>query len=156
TKGHFGTSVLDPTADFRTNHTVGIDRHTYWITPLYPLTQAGWHRIVGFSLRSVRLYSVLLGLIALIAAAWFMWGISGDLRVSSLTAALLAVDFAFVRGASVGRMDMMCAALGVLAFAVYLALRRRHLVAAMLLGQSCIAASGLSHPHGLGYCAGLT
>jgi hypothetical protein len=34
--GYFGASVLDPTAAFRKNNLTGIDRHTYWIVPLYP------------------------------------------------------------------------------------------------------------------------
>lgn len=40
TTGHTGTSVLDPTADFHTNRIAPIDKYTYWIAPLYPVTQA--------------------------------------------------------------------------------------------------------------------
>src|SRR6266550_3092704 len=96
TKGYMGTSVLDPTADFRTNKLAGIDRHTYWIPPLYPLTQAAWHSLFGFSIHSVRFYSVVWGLVALAASFLLMNTLSGDLRVALLTAALLAIDFAFV------------------------------------------------------------
>ncbi len=155
TKGYMGTSVLDPTADFRTNNLAGIDRLTYWEPPLYPLTQAAWHSLVGFSIHSVRLYSVFWGLVALAASFFLMKTLTGDVRVALLAALLLATDFTFVWSASVGRMDMMCAALGQAGFALFLALRARHFAWAVLLSQSCVAASGLSHPMGLGYFAGL-
>jgi len=155
TKGYMGTSILDPTADFRTNNLAGIDRHTYWIPPLYPLTQAAWHRLVGFSIHSVRLYSVAWGLIAIGTSFLLMRTLSGDVRVALLTSAFLATDFTFLWSASVGRMDMMCAALGQAAFASFLVLRARYFGWALLISQSCVAASGLSHPMGLGYFVGL-
>src|SRR6185369_9070971 len=65
--GYMGTSVLDPTADFRTNRIQGINRYTYWIVPLYPVTQALWDKLLGFNLFTVRLYSVAWGLVALAA-----------------------------------------------------------------------------------------
>src|SRR5229473_2858367 len=47
-------------------------------------------------------------------SAWFLVvkKITGDTRIGLLTAAVLATDFTFLWGAGVGRMDMMCEALG--------------------------------------------
>ena len=69
-KGNFGTSVLDPTASFRTNNLGGIRKHTYWIMPLFPLAEAAWSRVAGFGLMQVRYLSILWGLVAL--WAWYL------------------------------------------------------------------------------------
>ena len=69
TKGNFGTTVLDPTASFRTNNLTGIHEHTYWMVPLFPLTEAAWFRAIGFGLMQARYLSILWGLVAL--WAWY-------------------------------------------------------------------------------------
>ncbi len=155
TTGHMGTSVLDPTADFRTNHIAGIDKYTYWIEPLYPVTQAGWYELFGFSLISLRLYSVAWGLVALASLYVTLKTLSGRRIVALLGVGLLAIDFQFLWAASVGRMDMMCVALGHAAFAAFLYLRTRNFAMAVLVSQSLVMASGLTHPMGAGEFLGL-
>ncbi len=155
TNGNFGTSVLDPTAAFRKNNLTGIDRHTYWIVPLYPLVQAAWDRVAGFGLMHVRYFSAFWELVAMWAWYRILTMVSGDRRVAVLALGLMAVDFTFVLAASWGRMDMMAAALGCAGLAVYLSLREEHLVRAILVSQACVAGAGLSHPLALGYFAGL-
>ena len=153
--GSFHTSVLDPTAAFRKNNLTGIDRHTYWIVPLYPLVQSAWDRVVGFGLMQVRYFSAVWGLVALWAWYRILMIVTGDRRVATLALLLMAVDFTFVLAASWGRMDMMAAALGSAGFAAYLSLREKHLGRAILVSQACVAAAGMSHPQALGYFAGL-
>jgi hypothetical protein len=155
TRGSFGTSVLDPTAAFRQNNLTGIDRHTYWIPPLYPLAQAVWDRAAGFGLMRIRYFSAFWGLIVMWAWYRMLTMASGDRRVAALAVGLMAVDFTFVLAASWGRMDMMAAALGSAGLAAYLSLREKHLTRAVLASQACVAAAGLSHPLALGYFAGL-
>ena len=155
TNGTFGTSVLDPTAAFRKNNLTGIDRHTYWIVPLYPLVQAVWYRVVGFGLMHLRYLSAVWGLLALWAWHRILTEVCGDRRVAVLALGLMAVDFTFVLAASWGRMDMMAAALGCAGLAAFLSLREMHLTRAILVSQACVAAAGLSHPLALGYFAGL-
>jgi hypothetical protein len=41
TTGSMPTSVLDPTAAWRGVNLQGIDRHTYWVMPLYILAGCG-------------------------------------------------------------------------------------------------------------------
>src|ERR1017187_7029960 len=153
--GYFGTSVLDPTAAFRKNNLTGIDRHTYWIVPLYPLVQAAWDSVAGFGLMHVRYFSAFWGLVAMWAWYRILMIVTGDRRVAVLALGLMAVDFTFVLAASWGRMDMMAAALGCAGMAAYLSLREKYLVRAILVSQACVAAAGLSHPQALGYFAGL-
>ena len=82
TNGSFGTSVLDPTASFRTNNLTGIRQHTYWIVPLFPLAEAAWFRAMGFGLMQVRYLSILWGLVALWAWYRMLRILSGDERVA--------------------------------------------------------------------------
>src|SRR3954447_278341 len=153
--GYMGTSVLDPTADFRTNHIEGINRYTYWIVPLYPVTQALWDKLLGFSLFTVRLYSVAWGLVALASIYVILNTLSGRRGVALLGMALLAIDFQFLWSASVGRMDMMCVALAQAGFAAFLHFRTRNFPLAIFASQSLVAAAGLTHPMGAGEFVGL-
>src|SRR5207244_5704257 len=112
TKGHMGTSVLDPTATFRSVQLTGINEATYWIMPLYILAQAAWYMLVGFSLPSMRALSVLWGLTALISWYLIIRCLSGEKPVALIAVALVAIDFQFLSSASSGRMDIMAAGLG--------------------------------------------
>jgi len=145
TKGSFVTTVFEPLAvPF-----AGMKFHTYWIMPLQPLTLSVWYRVFGFGLFSTRSLSILWGLVALVS--WFIIVRSLFKRTSLglLVAALLSFDYIFIVCASSGRMDMMSAALGFAGFATYLQLRERSLGWAILISQTLIVLSGLTHPMGL-------
>ena len=155
TKGSFGTSVVDPTASFRANNLTGIREHTYWNVPLLPLAEAAWFRVAGFGLMQVRYLSILWGLVALWAWYRMLKILSGDERVAVLALGLMAVDFTVAWTSSVGRMDMMCAALSGAGLTAFLVLRESNFTRAVLVSQSLMAAAGLSHPLAAGYCGGL-
>jgi len=155
-KGYMGTPVLDPTATWNVRDLTRLDRYTYWIEPLYPLSLTLWLHFFKFGLFSVRLYSIFWGLVALAAWLAIVWKLSGQIRTAILTATLLAVDFQFVWSSSVGRMDMMCGALGASGVAAFLWLRERHLGLAILAGNAFVVAAGLAHPLAISACAGLT
>lgn len=126
----------------------GLDRHTYWILPLHPLVQTAWYRVFGFSLWSLRALSTACGVIAL--GAWFL--ITSKLLNRSLAIAatlLIAVDYHFTLDAALGRMDMMCAALGFSGLAAFLWLRERSLRWSLFAACSLIAAACLTHPCGI-------
>src|ERR1039457_5083837 len=64
THGRFGTLLLDPAGShLRLNKPDivlrGIDKHTYWVMPLYLLQLAAWDKIYGFSVFAMRMPSVL-------------------------------------------------------------------------------------------------
>lgn len=145
THGHMGTTVLEPAGTWLR----GIDRYTFWIVPLDVIAQAGWYEIFGFSLLSMRALSVVWGAAALLAWFYIILRLTDDARLALLTVFLMSVDYGSVTYASTGRMDMMCAALGYLAFATYLCWREQNLTAAVLASQALVAASGLTHPLGL-------
>ena len=146
--GFMGMTLLDPHGFPFAPYVEGIDRYTFWVMPGYMLMQAGWYKVVGLSLFSMRAISILWGGAALIA--WYLvvrW-LSGDYRIALLATFLLGTEQHFIRSASTGRMDMMCAALGLVSLALYIRLRRRFALA--LFAASCVSAVNLlTHPNAL-------
>lgn len=153
--GNMGTPVLDPTATWHGRNLAGIGQYTYWITPLYPFSEFLWFHVLPFGLFTVRLYSVLWGLVALVAWWALVRKLTGEAGLALLAMGFVAVDSAFLWGAGAGRMDIMCAALGVTGSAVYVNLRERHWTAALLLSHAAIAAAALAHPLALGWFVAL-
>lgn len=152
TNGSMGTLMLpeENSVGFQ-----GISRHTYWIMPLTMVSQAGWYKLFGFSLFSQRAMSIAYGLLAVFCCYWFLHRLSGDRSVALLAALIMATDYNVVNQASMGRPDMMCAALGLAAWACYLALRERRLALALLCSHTLVTLSGLCHPNGVLYFVGL-
>src|SRR6516162_9544166 len=66
TRGAMANTALDPTATWREVNLTGIDRHAYWIMPLYVVAQVPWYEIAGFGLMAMRWFSVFWGLVALL------------------------------------------------------------------------------------------
>src|SRR5260370_42710519 len=56
-KGYLGTTILESKGTWMD----GIEHRTYWVPPVYPLFEAGWYEIFGFSLFSLRSISVVAG-----------------------------------------------------------------------------------------------
>ncbi|HXB73391.1 MAG TPA: glycosyltransferase family 39 protein [Candidatus Acidoferrales bacterium] len=151
--GRMGTHVLEPTGSHLVLLKSGarldrIDQHTYWVMPLHFLILAVWFKVFGFSLTVLRLPAVVWGLAAL--AAWYVIvrRLGGSRDLAALTLFFIGIDYAFVNSASDGRMDM-CASLGFLAMAVYLALRETRFPWAVLLSHAAAALSVFTHPNGV-------
>jgi 4-amino-4-deoxy-L-arabinose transferase-like glycosyltransferase len=146
TKGMMGTTVLEPAGHYR--HPIGIQQHTYWIMPLHILAQTAWYEVTGFSLESMRILSILFGLLGL--AAWFqiIKLLTGDQVAAWVVVCFLSLDYTFIETASVGRMDMMSAALGFSALAMFLRMREQHFTKAVFISQALVAASLFTHPVG--------
>lgn len=151
--GRMGTHVLEPTGTHLSLLKSGvrldrIDQHTYWVMPLHFLVLALWFKVFGFTLTVLRLPAVVWGLSAL--AAWYVIvrRLGGSRELATLTLFFIGIDYAFVNSASDGRMDMMCASLGFLAMAVYLALHEARFLCAVLLSHAAAALSVFTHPNG--------
>jgi len=153
--GTMSTPVLDPTATWHGRNLTGIGHYTYWITPLYPFSEFLWFQVAPFSLFTVRLYSVLWGLVALVGWWALVRKLAGEEGVALVAMAFVAIDAAFLWGAGAGRMDIMCAALGVAGLALYVNLRERHWMAAIVLSHAALAAAALAHPLAVGWFAAL-
>ena len=125
-----------------------IDRYTYWIMPIYPVIQAIWYRLFSFSLASMRALSILCGLAGLLAWTLVFRRLTEDDLGALLFMALMACDYINQSDVAVGRPDAMAFAFQAAAFAVYLHWREKDLRLAILLSQTLVVASGLTHPNG--------
>jgi len=147
---HTGIQVADPleNAVLADQPLPGIDQHLYTWMPTQEALMAGWYWLFGFSLFVLRANALLWGLVALLA--W--WRVArfliGDDICAALATLLIGIDYVFIDAASDGRMDMMCMALWAAALAVYLELRTSRLGTAILLSQSLVVLSCLTHPIG--------
>lgn len=148
-KGFMGTTILESKGTWME----GMDRHTYWILPLYVLTQAAWYKVFGFSLLTLRWLSIFWGAIVLLAWYPLLRRLAPDPKVALLAVGLLTIDYHFVGIAALGRMDVMCAGLGWAGVAAYVCLRERNLLRAMFYANALVAASCLTHPCGALYFA---
>lgn len=149
-RGFMGTTIIESAG----TSLLRIEQHTYWVMPLYLVTQAGWFKLLGGSLLSNRLFSIAWGVIALLACFAIVNRLTNRVLPAGLAVALLAIDYLFVDVASFGRMDMMTAALGLAALASYLLLRQR-LTWAVFISNTLIACCALTHPNAVIHAGGL-
>ena len=126
----------------------GVERKFYSNMPLYFILLAGWFKLFGIGMVTMRLFSVLWGLIGIFA--WFVIfrsiAKSPVLPVLGVVLVGLSYDYANL---STARYDPVCAALSACALAAYLALREKDLRLAAITSQVFSAAAILVHPYGL-------
>jgi hypothetical protein len=133
----------------------GLERHTYWVMPLYIVGEASVYEVFGPGLLQTRLFSLAWGLVLL--ASWFviLRALFQERYVALLGVFVIAVDSYMIAVGSTGRSDMMCAGLGSGGLAAYLGLRSRSRSVALLMSNALVAASGMTHPNGILYLASL-
>jgi len=146
-------SSLDPTATWRDVNLTGINRHAYWIMPLYVVAEVAWFKLTGFGLIQLRLLSTIFGLLLLFAWYRIALELTDDRLLAVCSLAFLAVDFNVIFAASAGRMDMMTVALGSLGVAAYLHQREVSYPRALLLSNGLTAAALMTHPNGVFFVA---
>ena len=122
--------------------------YTYDTMPLYYPVLVAWFKVWGFGLLSQRMMSIAWGILLMVSWYWIMKSLTNNRSIALLTFAFVGLDALIVRTAALGRFDIMCAAFGFGAYAVFLRLRERNLLAAIVISQSMIALSGLTHPNG--------
>ena len=154
--GFFGTSTLDETAGFRQVKLNGINQYTYWIMPIFPLIQAVWGKLAGFGLLQTRTVSVIFGLLGLLSWFSLIKTLTTEVRPAIIAVGILAIDYHFVYAASLGRMDMMTAALGVSALALFAHRREKDFNTAVFFSYSLTALAFFTHPLGLIWAVSLT
>jgi 4-amino-4-deoxy-L-arabinose transferase-like glycosyltransferase len=147
--GTMGMRILDPHGFPFSTYVKGIDRFSYWVMPGYFLLQAVWYKLLGFSLYTFRGISVFWGAVALWAWYQILARLTRDRVLALIAVALLATDNLFLMSAATGRMDMMCAALGLAGIAVYLIFREERLILAVALSTTICAAAVFTHPNGM-------
>ena len=129
----------------------GVDRHTYNTLPTGILVLSLFYKLFGFSLFVTRLASLASGLTVLGIVYYLVLQFYPDRRVAALASFLLATNYTFILGAGFGRVDMLTAALGLGAQAVYLRYRKHSLNQGVLLSCTLMVLCGLTHPNGVVY-----
>ena len=148
-RGNMGTNVLEPSGHFLNAYLRGIQERTYIVVPNHLVALAAWFRIFGFSLFTMRAWSILWGAITLPVTFYILYRLLPDPRIALLTTVLLSLDFVFLWSSADGRMDATAAALALCGIAAYLHWRERNLQAAVLFSQVCGAAAAFTHPNAL-------
>ncbi|HEY6346651.1 MAG TPA: hypothetical protein VIY49_34605 [Bryobacteraceae bacterium] len=150
--GFMGTTIYGEQGALRVG---SMPRHTYWMPPLYFLANVPFFKLFGFGLAQVRSTAMLWGLTAM--AAWYVLIRTGgnSPALAILAAGFIGLGYFFQLSAALGRMDMMCLALGTCGIAAYCLLRRVCLPGAVLAGNALVAASCLTHATGMMYFFGL-
>ena len=144
-EGFLGTTVLE------TEHSplTRIEQRTYWIMPLFLLNAAVSFKAFGFALYTMRLVSIFWGLILILSGFLIALKLSENRNLALLAAALLACDYMVLDTASQARPDMMCAALGFAAIAVFLVWREKNFALCLIFSQTLVVLAGLTHPNGI-------
>lgn len=145
TAGFFGTTVLEMDKSSLTR----IDQRTYWVMPLFLLNVSASFKVFGFSLFTMRIVSIFWGLVLLGAIFLIALKLSRERIVALFALILAACDYMVIETASSARMDMMSASLGFSAIAVYLLLRERNFLLAVLASNCLVVLDGLTHPNAL-------
>lgn len=149
--GHFGTTTIAPRGYLLRPELTHINQRTYWVLPLNLLAQAVWYAVFGFGLAQMRLLTLLFGLLGLVALYRWVVRLTDDRLAASIAALLMAQDNLITWRSADGRMDVMCLSLGLMGQAAYLAWRERSLGKALLVGNTLICLSLLTHPNGIIY-----
>ena len=137
--GSMSTDLLDGTMP-------GIGQRTYWMPPVYFLYLAAIFRFSGDGVVAVRLASIAAALAALVLTYLVALRTGLGRWISLLAPALVAIDAVFLRGALMGRMDML--ALAFILLALWLATGPAGLWNSFFTGMAC-ALAVLTHPIGV-------
>jgi 4-amino-4-deoxy-L-arabinose transferase-like glycosyltransferase len=145
THGHLGMPILFSQLEAWPR----MDYYTFHMPPLSFVFQAGWFALFDFGVFQMRALSALFGVLLIVSIYALTRRITDNHWVALLTTLIVATDYNFTRVAADGRMDMMSAAWGFAAAAVFVNLREKRFGWAVLLSQALVVASGLTHPAGV-------
>jgi 4-amino-4-deoxy-L-arabinose transferase-like glycosyltransferase len=126
----------------------GVERKLYSNMPLYFILLAGWFKLFGIGMVTMRLFSVLWGLIGIFAWYVIFRSIAKTPGLPVLGVVLVGLSYDYAN-LTTARYDPMCAALSTCALAAYLALRQKDLRLAAVASQTFAAAAILVHPYGV-------
>jgi hypothetical protein len=144
--GHLGSSVVDP---YGYLEWPGVHQYTYWQFPLYVVSLGGWFRLVPTTVVWMRLFSVVWACLFLVSWFVIVRSLSRNESLALLVASVVGLDYVSVIAASDGRMDMMCASLGLAGLASYFWFRESNRARGVVVAAWFGAASLFCHPVGV-------
>jgi hypothetical protein len=147
--GYMGSNVLEPSGHYLNAYLQGIRERTYDVVPNHLVALAGWFRVFGFSLFTMRAYSICWGAAILLTFFYLLRRLFPDPWVAPLASLLMAVDFVIQWTTADGRMEAPACALALGSLAAWLFFRERDLSTAVLVSQFLAAAAVFTHPNAL-------
>jgi hypothetical protein len=142
--GHTGASVVES----KGLPWEGIERHQYWQPPLLLIWATAWLKLFGLSLIAFRGLAIFAGVWFLASWVYLLSYFGAPLGLRNLALLFITTDYAVIRAGSDGRPDMVSAAFGLGAFALYLRFRDRNFTLAIFVSQFLGVCAGLTHPMG--------
>jgi 4-amino-4-deoxy-L-arabinose transferase-like glycosyltransferase len=124
-----------------------LNQRVYAAMPLYFYGLAGWFRVFGVGMLSMRYFSVFWGAILVLAYYLLVRTITANRVIAWVTLLVMVFNYDLIN-LTTSRYDDMAAALGAAGLALYALLRERHLAVAILTANACIAAAAMTHPYG--------
>jgi len=143
--GFMGTTCIEMTGSGWTH----VDRRTYNTFPVGIIALALIYKVFGFSLVMTRVPSLLWAFLTLTSIFVFTRALGASRTLAAASVILLAADYNFMMAATFGRLDMMCAALGFAALALYATFRLNRPVFAVFASCSLATLSLFTHPNGI-------
>ncbi len=147
--GQMGTNILEPSGHFLNAYLSGIKERTYIVVPNHMVALAAWFRIFGFSLFTMRAYSIAWGAVGLLIFFYILAKLFPDPRIAVWGTLFTALDFVYLWTSADGRMDASSNAMALGSAAVYLHFRERDFSKAVWLSQVVGAAAVFTHPNAL-------
>jgi 4-amino-4-deoxy-L-arabinose transferase-like glycosyltransferase len=153
--GRLVSTTLIPTGFPYIRNIPSVNQYTFWLPPLYLTALAGWMQVGGDSIFWIRCFSAFCSLFLIWAVFQMVKVVSESYAAAMLAAVLVATDYTIILSAVTARPDMMTAALGYCATAVYLLLRPKSVRVAVFCAGTCVACACVTHPMGAVYTGGL-
>src|SRR6476620_2536473 len=88
--GYMGSNVVEPSGFYLNAYLRGIHDRTYYVTPNHLVALAGWFRVFGFSVFSMRVHSILWGTVALAALFYILYRLFPNPGVAQLAVLLVS------------------------------------------------------------------
>ena len=152
-EGHFADGALHIATTGRfimptwTDWLPTLNQRVYAAMPLYFYGLAGWFRIFGIGMLSMRYFSVFWGAVLVLAYYLLVRNVTANRVIAWVVLLVLVFNYDLIN-LTTARYDGMAAGLGAAGLALYAVLRERNLAVAILAANACIAAAAMSHPYG--------
>jgi len=146
-RGNLGMSVLEPSGFHLNAYFRGIQQRTYIYPPNHLVALAGWFRLFGFSIFSMRVYSICWSALGLAILFYLLSRFFPDRRVAVFGTLFTAIDFIFLWSSADGRTEASANALALCAIAFYVYFREKNFLAAVVCSQVFGAWAAFTHPN---------
>jgi hypothetical protein len=146
-RGNMGTSVLEPSGFHLNAYFRGVQSRTYLFPPNHLVALAGWFRLFGPGIVTMRIYSICWSAVSLVVLFYLFSQFFPDRRVAVIGTLFTATDFIFLWSTADGRTEASANALALCAVASYVYFREKNFWKAVICSQILGASAVFIHPN---------